>query len=289
MQLIRIPWPLWLCEYSVVEIVFLCTLVALLAYAAATARAAMDLRHRGAEFPDTRQVPGFWFGTSALACHLLVAYLGIVTAQGFNFSLFDSVSVVAAMAVAAFLFTSVRYDLTAMSLAVFPLAAAGIAAGTWLPGNAMLPEDAPAGLQLHVFFSLAAYSLLAIAALQAVLLGFADSAMKHRRSMHLMQALPPVRSMESLLFHFIGLGFFLLTLGLGCGLLFIDDLFAQHLVHKTVLSILAWVLFAVLLIGRAVAGWRGKIALRYVLAGFGSLLLAFIGTKLMLEVILQRT
>lgn len=72
------------------------------------------------------------------------------------------------------------------------------------------------------------------------------------------------------------------------GFLFIDDLFAQHLAHKTLFSILAWIMFAGLLIGRSRYGWRGKIAVRWTLYGFASLLLAYFGSRIVLELILDK-
>jgi ABC-type uncharacterized transport system permease subunit len=91
------------------------------------------------------------------------------------------------------------------------------------------------------------------------------------------------------MFRLIGAGFVLLTLTLLSGVLFVDNLFAQHLVHKTVLSIAAWVVFGVLLFGRWRWGWRGRRAVRLTLAGMVILLLAFFGSKFVLEVLLHRT
>jgi ABC-type uncharacterized transport system permease subunit len=94
--------------------------------------------------------------------------------------------------------------------------------------------------------------------------------------------------MEYLLFQMLTTGIVFLTLSLASGLLFIEDLFAQHLVHKTVLSILAWIIFTGLLIGRSRYGWRGQTAIRWTLIGFALLLLAYFGSKLVLELILHR-
>jgi len=92
--------------------------------------------------------------------------------------------------------------------------------------------------------------------------------------------------MERLLFEMITAGFLLLTLALISGFVFTDDLFAQHLAHKTVLSMIAWVVFATLLGGRYLLGWRSRTALRWTLAGFILLMLAFFGSKAVLELII---
>ena len=96
-------------------------------------------------------------------------------------------------------------------------------------------------------------------------------------------------AMESLLFEMISLGFVLLSIGLLTGFLYLDDMFAQHLVHKTILSILAWLVFGIMLFGRWRYGWRGSLAVRMTLAGVALLVLSYFGTKLVLEVILGRS
>jgi ABC-type uncharacterized transport system permease subunit len=94
--------------------------------------------------------------------------------------------------------------------------------------------------------------------------------------------------MEHLLFVLITLGFFILSLSLLSGLLFVDDLLAQHLAHKTVLSIAAWAMFGALLWGRWRRGWRGRMAVRWTLSGYAVLILAYFGSKIILEQILSR-
>jgi ABC-type uncharacterized transport system permease subunit len=105
-----------------------------------------------------------------------------------------------------------------------------------------------------------------------------------------LRSLPPLLTMERLLFRMLGAGFLLLTLTLGTGMVFSEELSGQPLQfnHKVVFGILAWVIFAALLGGRQVYGWRGRVALRWTLAGFLALVLAYIGSKFVLEVILHR-
>jgi ABC-type uncharacterized transport system permease subunit len=95
--------------------------------------------------------------------------------------------------------------------------------------------------------------------------------------------------METLLFDAIIIGFVCLSLSLVSGMIFLENMFAQHLAHKTILSILAWLVFAILLAGRWLAGWRGRTAIRWTLGGFISLMLAYFGSKFVLEVILAAT
>jgi ABC-type uncharacterized transport system permease subunit len=103
-----------------------------------------------------------------------------------------------------------------------------------------------------------------------------------------MLILPPMQVMEDLLIQFILFGFFLLSLSLATGFMFLHNIFAQHLVHKTVLSILAWLIFGSLLWGRWSFGWRGRKVIYLTLGGFILLLLAYFGSKLVLELILHK-
>ena len=103
-----------------------------------------------------------------------------------------------------------------------------------------------------------------------------------------LRALPPLTELESLLFRTIAVGFVLLTATLLTGVLFVENLLAQHLVHKTVLSVLSWLLFGGLLLGRWRYGWRGKVAVRWTLAAMALLVLGFFGSKFVLELVLHR-
>ncbi|MEB4592081.1 cytochrome c biogenesis protein CcsA [Candidatus Thiothrix sp. Deng01] len=145
------------------------------------------------------------------------------------------------------------------------------------------------GLGVHIFTSLLAYSMLTLAALQALLLAWQNRHLHNHHPGGLIRTLPPLLDMESLLFKLILLGVILLSFGLLSGALYIDNLFSQHLVHKTVLSIVAWIVFAALLLGHWFYGWRGRIAIRWTLSGFFLLMLAFFGSKFVLEFLVKPT
>jgi ABC-type uncharacterized transport system permease subunit len=105
----------------------------------------------------------------------------------------------------------------------------------------------------------------------------------------LLHFMPPLAVIETILFRLILTGWLLLTLSLASGLVFVDNLFAQHLVHKSALSVLSWLLFGLLLLGRWRLGWRGRRAVRWTLIAMAVLALAYFGSKLVLEVILDRS
>lgn len=144
-------------------------------------------------------------------------------------------------------------------------------------------------LQLHAWLALLAYATLAVAALLAIMLWLQERALRRREFHRWMRALPPLTELEDLLFRTIGVGFVLLTGTLLTGLLFVHDLLGQHLIHKTVLSVLSWLLFGGLLLGRWRHGWRGSRAVGLTLAAMGLLVLAFFGSKAVLELVLHRT
>jgi ABC-type uncharacterized transport system permease subunit len=152
----------------------------------------------------------------------------------------------------------------------------------------LLGGPAAWGIGIHVLVSLFAYSLLTLASVQAILLAIQDHHLHGRHPGGFVRALPPLQTMEILLFELIGVGFFLLSLALVSGFAFLEDMFAQHLVHKTLLSVVSWLVFAGLLWGRFRFGWRGRTAIRGTLTGFVFLMLAYFGSKLVLELILQR-
>ncbi len=207
---------------------------------------------------------------------------------GINFSLLETAALIILIIVAIILATALNKPVEKLGILIFPLAAIVLAMSLFLPQKAQHLTDMSLGMQLHILSSILAFSLLNIAAVQAILLAVQDNQLRHHKSNRLIRSLPPLQTMESLLFQMIGTGLILLTLSLGSGLLFVDDLMEQHLAHKTVLSVIAWGVFCVLLWGRLYHGWRGQTAIRWTLGGFVSLMLAYFGSRMVLEVILQR-
>ena len=169
------------------------------------------------------------------------------------------------------------------------LASAGLGAPVTGTGHTYA-EATPPGWELtaHILLSMGAAALLFAAAVTALLLVFLDRRLRTRRIARLPSVLPPLDALERVMFRLIGAGFVLLTLSLFTGFVFVTNLFTQHLIHKTVLSLIAWTIFGVLLIGRIRFGWRGRSALGWTLSGFGVLALAYFGAKFVLENVLGR-
>ena len=225
------------------------------------------------------------FGSAALALQWIVTAKLIVQVDSINLSFFVAGSLISSAVVAILLFSSLRHKLDNLFVGAFPMAAITLALGSLFQGTPST-SDISTGVLVHITLSVLAYSLFTLAALQALLLSQQDKALKNHTTRGLLHSLPPLQVMESLLFEMIAAGEILLTLALMTGFFYTDDLFAQHLVHKTLLSIAAWVIFAILLVGRTMFGWRSRTALRWTLSGFSLLMLAFFGSKAVLELIL---
>jgi ABC-type uncharacterized transport system permease subunit len=182
-----------------------------------------------------------------------------------------------------------RRELYAAGLVALPIAA-GVVLLEWVVPQRVIPlEDASAGTAVHIISSVLAFGLFSIAGVYALFVFVIDHFLRRHHLSPLVRSLPPLEVLENLLFKLIAAGFVLLTVSLASGLMFIDDIFAQHLVHKTVLSILAWLVFGLMLWGRWRYGWRGSLAVRLTLVGIVLLLLGYFGSKLVLETILDRT
>jgi len=175
------------------------------------------------------------------------------------------------------------------AIAAILLGLAAVGASLTGIGHTFAEEAAPGWeLTAHILLSMAAAALLLAAAVTALVLVFLDRRLRTRRVANLSTVLPPLDALEKVMFRLIGTGFVILTLALLTGFVFVTNLRAQHLEHKTILSCIAWVLFGVLLIGRTRYGWRGRPAVLWTLSGFGFLILAYFGSKFVLEYVLGR-
>lgn len=226
-------------------------------------------------------------GVSALVLHAIILYQNIDIAGGLNLGFYESLSLMAWCISMLLLLFSIRKPLAELALIIFPLTAFALVLELVFQSQRLLPESAPLGLRIHVLLSVAAYSFLSIGAIQAIILAFQERQISRKKPVKIMQ-LPPMQLMEDLLIQIITIGFFILSLSLVTGLGFLEDIFAQHLIHKTVLSILAWIVFGLVLWGHWFRGWRGRVAVAWVLGGYASLVLAYFGSKFVLELVLNR-
>ena len=234
------------------------------------------------------RAPALLAGFAAVVLHMWLLYQAIPDDGGLRLGLVNMMSLAAGCVALLLLLTALWRPVENLGIVVLPMAALGVAFAAWGPLLSKQPEAFEPGLELHIVLSVVAYALLSIAVLQAGLLAIQEHHLRSRRPGGFIRALPPMQTMEQLLFQILMLGFALLSLSLLSGFVFVEDLFAQHLVHKTVLSLIAWAVFAMLLWGRYRFGWRGRTAIYWTLAGFLFLMLAYFGSKVVFELILHR-
>ncbi|HRX60728.1 MAG TPA: cytochrome c biogenesis protein CcsA [Candidatus Competibacter sp.] len=227
-------------------------------------------------------------GWSAAILHATILAQTVFQPVGLNLGFFNALSFTGWLIAAVLLAVSWVRPVENLGIVVLPFSALMLVFGLLFPAERIVADPGQWPLELHILIAMLAYSLLALAAVQAVLLAIQDQRLRRRQPGGFLRGIPPVTAMETLLFQMIGAGFILLSITLFSGFLFLENLFAQHLIHKTVLSMIAWGVFAVLLWGRWRFGWRGRTAIRWTLSGFGFLALAFFGSKLVLELILRR-
>ena len=226
----------------------------------------------------------------ALVAHALSLRSEVFNGDTMRFSFSIALSVMLWLTIALYWLESFYARIEGLQMLGLPLAAVAALLPIAFTEVHQLSNADSIGFRLHILVAMLAYSLFTVAALHAVLMATAERALHHGRVPVLLAGLPPLMTMESLLFRLIQVAFALLTLTLVSGLLFSESLFGKAFMfnHKTVFALLSWAIFAALLIGRHLRGWRGKVALRWTLSGFGALLLAYIGSRFVLEVILGR-
>jgi ABC-type uncharacterized transport system permease subunit len=231
----------------------------------------------------------FGLGLGAITLHALLLYTGLWREGGVNLALTPAFSLVAWVVAVLYLFASISRPVDNLGILIMPFTGLMLLIEWLWPGRMSLPLTSH-WQAAHISVSILAYSLLSLATVQSLMLLVQE---RHLRSKHpggFIRALPPMQTMESLMFQMIGIGFVLLTLTLVSGVFFSELLFSQPLkfTHHMVLAVLAWVVYAILLVGRWRLGWRGRTAVHWTLGGFVLLILAYFGSKFVLEVLLNR-
>lgn len=214
----------------------------------------------------------------------------VFAAGGPVLALGTAVSLVAWIAVLGFAAALLREAADSLGLVVLPVAAVAVLVTLGWHGPPM-PLDAAGGIGIgHTLASVLAFGLLALAFCQAVLLLSQEWHLQNKRSGGFFHALPPLQTMEQVLFRLIGAGFALLTVALLSGVVFSQELFGRSLPfnHHVVLSLVAWLAFGTLLAGRRLFGWRGRVAAGWTIGSFALLSLGYFGTRFVLEILLGR-
>ncbi|MBI4193920.1 MAG: cytochrome c biogenesis protein CcsA [Betaproteobacteria bacterium] len=226
-----------------------------------------------------------------LGLHTTLLTQSVFAGGGLNLGVGNAISAILWLTVLIYWLGNFFYKLEGLQSLVMPVAAVASLLPAVFPSLKPVPNTEFAVFRFHLLISLLAYSLFTIASLHVLLMALLERRLHDGALPQMLERLPPLLAMETLLFRIIWAGFILLTLTLASGIVFSEELFgrAAKLNHKTVFGVLSWIIFAALLAGRHVYGWRGRVAVRWTLAGFLTLVLAYIGSKFVLEVILGKT
>jgi ABC-type uncharacterized transport system permease subunit len=262
------------------------SIAAVVFYLAAATYQGLYLLNRDRARPQRSRF--FALGGIAVIAHGYSAFGVIYTEHGIDLGFYRVLSLIFWFVCLVGLLNNLRRPLESALALLFPLAALSIVISVTLRGPDTHLQPLSPGVLSHIILSILAYSVFSLGALQAIVLAFQERELKHRHLHGLLNALPPLQTMELMLFELLWVGLGLLSLAIISGAIYIENLFAQHLVHKTVFSLIAWLIFATLLWGHHRLGWRGHTAVRWTLAGFSLLVLAYFGSKFVLELILHR-
>jgi len=227
----------------------------------------------------------YGLGAIAITLHGITAWIELVTPDGINMSIYVMGSVISFVITLLTLASSLRRPISNLFIGLFPLATATLLLSMFAEGNYTLRPDLSLGIYGHIVLSVLAYSLLTIAAFQAVFLAFLDYELRNK-NLTMVQKLPALQTMEAMLFELLWGGLIFLSLSIATGFFFFNTSEVPGLIHHTVITFAAWIVFSILLWGRYQMGWRGSIAARWTLGGFVLLALGYFGSKLVLEVIL---
>jgi len=226
---------------------------------------------------------------SSLFFHGILLKLQVFTDQGMNLSFGYAMSLVMWVITLLYMITSLFRRATNIGAVILPLDIVTLILVMLLPSNTLIASSSPL-LHLHIAIAVLAYSLLALAGVQALFVNSQEKALHRHQGRQINLQLPPLEAMESLLFHLLWAGFILLTLTLISGIFFSEEIFGKALVvnHHIVLSAGAWLVFGIFLFGHWRWGWRGRNAVHWTIGGLSLLVLGYFGTKFVLEIMLGR-
>ena len=243
---------------------------------------------RSAELPAGAARIAAWLVPIALVLHAVVIARAIFTPEGLDLSFAHALSLVAGLSALIAWASGLLGSLPRVGAVVLPIAAfCALLPAFWSNPHRFAYTD-ERWAAAHIAVALVAYALFVVAALQALVLTGLEKQL--HRGLPAVGETPPLLTLERYLFRLIGAGFVLLTLALASGILFSEEVFGKPatFTHKNIFSVAGWLAFAVLLFGRWRYGWRGRTALKWILGGTLLLLLGYLGSKFVLEVLLHR-
>lgn len=225
--------------------------------------------------------------TLALAVHANWLYQNIFMLHGQNLPILNVLSLVTFIIALFSTLVSKRLNTGILLPVVYAFTVVNFIAVTYLPSHYITHLESHPQVGSHIMFALLAYSVLTIASLFALQMAYLDYRLKNRKQPLTKIQMPPLMTLEKSLFQFIFIGFILLSCTLLTGFIFLEDMFAQGKAHKAILSMIAWVIYALLLWGHFSKGWRGRFIVYITIAASSLLTLAYFGSRFVREIILS--
>lgn len=225
--------------------------------------------------------------TVALITHVIWLYEHVFLVGGQDLQILNVVSLVTFIISLLSTIASKRLNTGVLLPVVYGFTVFNFIAVIYLPSHFITHLETNPAVGSHIILALLAYSILSIASLFALQLAYLDYRLKNHKLPLTKINMPPIMTLEKSLFQFIFIGFILLSCTLLTGFIFLDDMFAQGKAHKAILSIIAWVIYGVLLWGHFKEGWRGRLTVYVTIVGSSLLTLAYFGSRFVREIILN--
>jgi ABC-type uncharacterized transport system permease subunit len=227
----------------------------------------------------------------ALVLHAMLLYRRVVVPEGLDLGVANAISMLVWLTVVIYWLGGLAFHgLTGILGLMSPIALVAVLLQLAVSSRHVVTYGGDPLFTLHFAIAMLAYSLFIVATIHAVVM-LAEEKWLHRGIMPpFLRSLPPLLEMEALLFRILLAAFVLLTLTVVSGVFFSEQLFHKPftLTHKVVFAIVSWFIFGGLLAGHYFRGWRGRKAVYWTLAGFTALLIAYVGSKVVLELVLKR-
>jgi ABC-type uncharacterized transport system permease subunit len=223
----------------------------------------------------------------ALSTQAIWLYQNVFMGAGQNLQILNVVSLVTFIISLLSTLASKRLNTGVLVPVVYGFTIINFIAVTHLPSHFTTHLERHPQVGAHIILALLAYSILSIASLFALQLAYLDYRLKKHKSPLTKINMPPMMTLEKNLFQFIFIGFILLSCTLLTGFIFLEDMFAQGKAHKAILSMIAWVIYGILLWGHFKQGWRGRLTVYVTIIGSSLLTLAYFGSRFVREIILS--
>jgi len=225
--------------------------------------------------------------TVALVTHCAWLYTHVFMHNGQNLQILNVLSAITFIMSLLSTIASRRLNTGVLLPIVYGFTVINFIAVSYLPSHFVAHLETHPQVGTHIIFALLAYSILTIASLLALQLAYLDYRLKNRKLPLTSMRMPPIMTLEKSLFQFILIGFILLSCTLLTGFIFLEDMFAQGKAHKAILSMIAWVIYAVILWGHYKQGWRGRLMVYVTVIGSSLLTLAYFGSRFVREIMLS--